>query len=263
MADNNKNALFDSIFSDIHEELEDLNNEISVLQEIYLTDYNSDEESDHETNELSISETYDETSSVSLDVYVYVDNFFTTDQVEQFHKIYTLYPMCILMENEKNREKRLDKRDDNAFLTKLKQFCCCAQRCLLNINQQAALKRYQEMKAMSQNESNLCFLGIIDASMHATEFKNGIQKKYLTTKYKFEGISICQSAWYLIYDIQKRRWENLRAHYQISGLAPKIYGLTGRVSNNAISFTSILNVLKFIMNFVNHHGLPSPGKAIN
>ncbi|CAG8804208.1 4723_t:CDS:2, partial [Gigaspora margarita] len=208
-ADSNKNALFDSIFSDIHEELEDLNNEISVLQEIYLTDYNSDEESDHETNELSISETYDETSSV-----------------EQFHKIYTLYPMRTLMKNEKNHEKRLDKRDDNAFLTKLKQFCCCAQKCLLNINQQAALKRYQEMKAMFQNESNLCFLGIIDASMHATEFKNGIQKKYLTTKYKFE--------------------------------APKIHGLTGHVSNNAISFTSILNMLKFIMNFANHHGLPSP-----
>ncbi|CAG8469364.1 16756_t:CDS:2, partial [Gigaspora margarita] len=172
MADSNKNALFDSIFSDIHEELEDLNNKISVLQEIYLTDYNSDKKSDHETNKLSISKTYNETSSVSLDVYVYVDNFFTTDQ-------------------------------------------------------QAALKRYQEMKAMSQNELNLCFLGIIDASMHATEFKNRIQKKYLTTKYKFEGISICQSAWYLIYDIQKRRWENLRAHYQTSGLAPKIHGLTG------------------------------------
>ncbi|CAG8786333.1 1555_t:CDS:2, partial [Gigaspora margarita] len=102
-------------------ELESLNNEISILKEIYLTDYNSDEESDHETNELSISET-DETSS-----------------------------------------------------------------------------------AMSQNELNLYLLGIIDASMHATEFKNRIQKKYLTTKYKFEDISICQSAWYLIYDIQKRR----------------------------------------------------------
>ncbi|CAG8681605.1 13241_t:CDS:2 [Gigaspora margarita] len=177
----NKNVLFDSIFFDIHEELESLNNEISILEEIYLTDYNSDEEFDHETNEFSISET-NETSSISLDVYVYIDNFFIADQVEQFHKLYTLYPMRILIENEKNREKRLDKRDDDAFLTKLKQFCCCIQRCLLNINQQAALKRYQEMKAISQNESNLCLLGIIDAS-----------------------ISICQNAWYLIYDIQKRR----------------------------------------------------------
>ncbi|CAG8841508.1 8314_t:CDS:2, partial [Gigaspora margarita] len=163
MANSNKNILFDSIFSDIHEKLKSLNNEISVLEKIYLTDYNSDEESDYETNELSISET-DKTSSASLDIYVYVNNFFTVDQT------------------------------------------------------------------MSQNESNLYLLEIIDASIYATEFKNGIQKKYLTTKYKFEGISICQT--------------------------PKIHSLTGHVSNNAISFTSILNVLKFIMNFTNHHGLP-------
>ncbi|CAG8847618.1 33439_t:CDS:2, partial [Gigaspora margarita] len=112
-----------STFSDIHEKLESLNNEISVLEKIYLTDYNSDEEFDHETNYL-----------------------------------------------------------------------------------QVALKRYQKMKAISQNKSNLYLLKIIDASMHATEFKNGIQKKYLTTKYKFKGISVCQT--------------------------PKIYGLTGHVSNN-------------------------------
>ncbi|CAG8785309.1 37094_t:CDS:2 [Gigaspora margarita] len=145
MANSNKNVLFDSIFSDIHEVLESLNNEISVLEEIYLTDYNSDKELDYETNELSINET-DKTLSASLDMYVYVDNFFTADQ------------------------------------------------------------------AMSQNELNLYLLGIIDASMHATEFKNRIQKKYLTTKYKFEGISICQT--------------------------PKIHGLTGYISNNAISFTT-------------------------
>ncbi|CAG8846393.1 20746_t:CDS:1, partial [Gigaspora margarita] len=48
-------------FSDIHKELESLNNKISVLKEIYLTDYNSD---DHKTNKLSISETL----SASLDV---------------------------------------------------------------------------------------------------------------------------------------------------------------------------------------------------
>ncbi|CAG8830787.1 1392_t:CDS:2, partial [Gigaspora margarita] len=121
----------------------------------------------------------------------------------------------------------------------------------------AALKRFQEIKAMTQYESNLFFLGIIDASMHVTEFKNGIPKEYLTTDYKFEGVTICQKAWYTIYDIQKRRWEALCTHYQNFGLTPKTHALTGHVSNFAISFLTTLNVLHFIANFANQHGLPS------
>ncbi|CAG8551069.1 6325_t:CDS:2 [Cetraspora pellucida] len=85
MTDSNKNVLFNSIFADIHKELESLNNEISALQEIYLADYNSDEEFDNEDNELNVNETY--------------------DQIEQLHKINVLYPMHILMEDEKKREK--------------------------------------------------------------------------------------------------------------------------------------------------------------
>ncbi|RIB06108.1 hypothetical protein C2G38_2217947 [Gigaspora rosea] len=95
--------------------------------------------------------------------------------------MYVLYPMSTVIENEKTREKRLDKQDDEAFLMKLQQFVCCTKRCLLSVNSQVALKRFQEMKALTQNEASLCFLGIIDASMHTTEFKNGTPKAYLTT----------------------------------------------------------------------------------
>ncbi|CAG8847709.1 38501_t:CDS:1, partial [Gigaspora margarita] len=117
---------------------------------------------------------------------------------------------------------------------------------------------FQEMKALTQSESSLCFLGIIDASMHATEFKDGTPKAYLTTKYKFGGVPICQKAWYTIYNIQKRRWEALRTHYQNFGLKPKIHGLARHVSNHTISFSTTLNALKFIVNFANQHGLLSP-----
>ncbi|CAG8458665.1 13957_t:CDS:2 [Dentiscutata erythropus] len=62
------------------------------------------------------------------------------------------------MKNEKKHEKKLDKRNDDAFLAKLNQFCCYIQRCLLNINQQAVLKRYQEMKNLKMEYMifNLC-----------------------------------------------------------------------------------------------------------
>jgi hypothetical protein len=39
--------------------------------------------------------------------------------------------------------------------------------------------------------------------------------------------------------------------------------LTGRKSNNAISFETILQILTFITNYANIHGLPSPGISYN
>ncbi|CAG8778361.1 21053_t:CDS:1, partial [Gigaspora rosea] len=108
----NKNV-FESIFAETHSELECLNNEISKLEEIYLTNDDSDEESDNKSID---NETYNETSELLA---IYIDNFFTAEQIERFHKIYVLHPMCAVAEDEKTRNKRLDKRDDNAFLAKL------------------------------------------------------------------------------------------------------------------------------------------------
>ncbi|CAG8739923.1 22470_t:CDS:2, partial [Dentiscutata erythropus] len=54
----NKNV-FENIFAKTHSELECLNSEISKLQDTYLTNDNSDEESD---NEFIDNETYDRTS---------------------------------------------------------------------------------------------------------------------------------------------------------------------------------------------------------
>ncbi|CAG8833388.1 27928_t:CDS:2, partial [Gigaspora margarita] len=54
------------------------------------------------------------------------------------------------------------------------------------------------------------------------------------------------------------KWEALRTYYQNFGLTSKTHALTGHVSNFAISFLTTLNILHFIANFANQHGLPSP-----
>ncbi|CAG8837724.1 18614_t:CDS:2, partial [Gigaspora margarita] len=206
MANKSNKTVFDNIFAETHSKLESLNNKIFELQDIYLTNNDSDEKSDNDANKFIDNEMYNETSSKSLAMYI--DNFFTAKQIEHFHKMYVLYPIFTVINNEKTHEKRLDKRDDKAFLMKLQQFI-------------------SKNESITQNEVSLYFLEIIDASMHTTEFKNGMPKVYLTTNYKFKGVSICQKAWYTIYDIQKRRWKALCDHYQNFGLKPKIHGLTG------------------------------------
>ncbi|CAG8581550.1 24693_t:CDS:2 [Dentiscutata erythropus] len=55
--------IIDNIFAETHSKLEGLNSEISNLQDIYLTNDDSDEESD---NEFIDNKTYDKTSSELL-----------------------------------------------------------------------------------------------------------------------------------------------------------------------------------------------------
>ncbi|CAG8753753.1 938_t:CDS:2 [Cetraspora pellucida] len=157
---NNKNTLFDSIFAETYNKLEILNDEISKLQDIYLINKNSDGDSDNKTNK------FEALNKMPMSLILYNNNFFISNQTEHFHKIYILYPMCIVIKNKK-----------------------------------ACEKRYQQIKAITPSKSCLCFLGIIDASINALEFKNGTSKAYLTMYYKFEGLTICQKAWYIIYDI--------------------------------------------------------------
>ncbi len=41
-------------------------------------------------------------------------------------------------------------------------------------------------------------------------------------------------------------------------IIPRIHKATGKISNFAISFETILEILTFIINYANIHGLPSP-----
>src|SRR5436305_15145188 len=83
------------------------------------------------------------------------------------------------------------------------------------------------------------------------------EKKNLTSEYYFEGIKICMLAFLTIYGIGKKKWEVIRKHFNEHDITPIVHGLTGRKSNNAISFEAILQILTFVTNYANINGLPS------
>ncbi|CAG8643003.1 10250_t:CDS:2, partial [Dentiscutata erythropus] len=65
--DTNKNNLFNNIFAKTHTELKSLNSELSILlQDTYLTNNNSNDNSNNKFNKLSSDKTYNETSPLSL-----------------------------------------------------------------------------------------------------------------------------------------------------------------------------------------------------
>ncbi|RIB16797.1 hypothetical protein C2G38_2038287 [Gigaspora rosea] len=239
--------LFNCIFEETHSEIKDLNHKLSQLQDIYQLKYNSNysESSDDETNCQNSSE------DILLDDID--DNYFTLQQIKEFQKIFFQCPIKYSKECNIKQQQCLEKYNDEAFLTKLKQTNCCQQNCLSTKNNpQTALDRFCEIKAMSQSEMNLYFLGMIDGSIKGAKSISKVPKSYLVTNYNFSGVSICQPAWLIIHGIGKTKWEALCTHYQNHGLKPKVHALTGQVSNHTISFTTTSHVLKFITNFANH-----------
>ncbi|CAG8668709.1 13019_t:CDS:2 [Cetraspora pellucida] len=64
-----------------------------------------------------------------------------------------------------------------------------------------ALDRFREIKAISQVEMDLCFLGMIDESIKPIKSASKTPKLYLVTNYNFSEISICQTAWLTIHEI--------------------------------------------------------------
>ncbi|CAG8687775.1 13943_t:CDS:2 [Gigaspora margarita] len=197
--------LFNCIFEETHSEIKDLNHELSQLQDIYQSKINED---------ILLN---------NID-----DNYFNLQQIKEFQKIFFQCPIKYSKECNIKQQQRLEKYDDDAFLTKLKQKNCCQQNCLsTKINPQTALDRFHEIKAMSQSEMNLCFLGMIDGSIKGAKSISKVPKSYLVTNYNFSEVSICQPAWLIIHEIGKTKWEALCTHYQNYGLKLKVHALTG------------------------------------
>ncbi|KAF0451240.1 hypothetical protein F8M41_002065 [Gigaspora margarita] len=145
--------LLNCIFEETHSKIKDLNHKLSQLQDIYQSKYNSNdsESSDDETNCQNSSE------DILLDNID--DNYFNLQQIKEFQKIYFQCSIKYSKEYNIKQQQHLEKYDDDAFLTKLKQKNCCQQNCLsTKINPQTALDRFCEIKAISQLEMNLCFL---------------------------------------------------------------------------------------------------------
>ena len=137
---------------------------------------------------------------------------------------------------------------------------CCKKKCFNNsINHDEALKRFCKIKSMSAVEKNMFFLGILEASIRQPTTDRGEIKQYITNNYNFQGVPVCQKAWFTIYTIGKTKWDAIKAHYLKNDISPIVHGLRGRVSNHAIKFETILYILTFIQNFAIQHGLPSPG----
>jgi len=103
------------------------------------------------------------------------------------------------------------------------------------------------------------YKGYLAATERYNITTKGQKRQKLANEYFFEGTKICGLAFLTIYGIGTKQWENARKHYIQYDISSRKHKLEDRTSNYAISFDDILDILTFIINYANTHGLPSPG----
>ncbi|CAG8438488.1 7738_t:CDS:2 [Scutellospora calospora] len=236
-------TLVSSIFLETHSEIGSLTNDFNQLKTLYQTekDYEIKMKEILEANE-PVSESADHIENEEMS---YFNNQVLTPlQIKKFQKI--LFQNTIKKKNDEQEinEKLtviLDQQEKEAFIHKLRTLVCCKTKtCLTKIDHESAFENFDNIRKLTKFEYNMFLLGMLHAIVHPKETLRGKEKQYLTVRYTFDGdeISICQ-------------------HYHINSIKPIKHALLERKSHNALSFTTVLNALIFIVNYANCHELPS------
>ncbi|CAG8827643.1 30240_t:CDS:2, partial [Gigaspora margarita] len=250
------------IFINTHPELSSLHQQMEELQIIYQSNdevisNNSIEQYFYNQEELDESIITDE-SNIN-------EPILNDEQINKFKNIYFKNKIEDAENNNKESiqkvKKKLNKKDEEAQYKKLQTTICCNEKCLQNlIFYEHAILNYKKFQNLNNNEKDLFLFGILSATARQETTVKGQKLSRLASKYIFEGIEICSDAFLIIYGIGEKYWRNIRTHFIQQGISSRIHKLTNKISNFAIPFETILNILTFIINYANIHGLPSPGR---
>ena len=251
--------LFDNIFNSTHPELSTIRSQMEELQTIYQ----SNEPIAYEGESCLIEPIVIEPpSEFILNEFIVDEPILNNEQINKFKDIYKNYKIEDTdNENENDKIKEnLDKKDVEAQHKKLQTVRCCKELCNQKlVCHENAVEFYQKFQNLSNTQKDMFSLGILSTITRSNVTTEGQKRQRLACDYIFEGIKVCNKSFLLIYGIGEKYWINIRAHFIEKGISPRIHKLTGRVSNSAMSFEKILEILTFIVNYANIHGLPSPG----
>lgn len=258
--------LFDSIFINTHSELHTIRDQMEELQTNYQSNETSEITIPDEESELIVV-LIDETNldEPILDEPILDEPALSNEQIDKFKNIYSKSKTDDINEDDDNSisiqkiKKKLNQKDDEAQLKKLQTEICCKKTCLQKFDYKHALSFYQKFQNLNNNQKDMLLLGVLVATVRNEITTKNQKRQRLASNYIFEGIEICYKAFLIIYGIGERYWDNVRAHFAENGISPRIHKLVGKISNFAVSFETILEILTFIVNYANIHGLPSPG----
>ncbi|CAG8449024.1 8405_t:CDS:2 [Scutellospora calospora] len=161
----------------------------------------------------------------------------TEEELSKFKILY--YKTKDILEKHDDDNQKLEEEinllQNNEFKKSFDKQCC-EKNCLqTQCDYSVALLRYSNFKNLSKSFQDMYLLGKL----------------------------ICLNAFKTIYGLGEKRWKNLREHFVENDINLRKDSKIGKVSNQAISFEVVMNVITFIANYAKQNGLPSPGRSFH
>ena len=98
--------------------------------------------------------------------------------------------------------------------------------------------------------------GVVTTSRHA-----GGERQRSSTSFFHQGKQVCVKMFRMLHSIGEKRFKHLMKSLKEDGLAPRIHGNTKKKPHNALSFSSIEYVVRFLLNYTEQNGLLLPGRV--
>lgn len=74
------------------------------------------------------------------------------------------------------------------------------------------------------------------------------------------GRKVCRTTFLTLHGIGKRRFDNLKEHFRVNALSPRIHGNKGRLPKRRCAFDTVTGVVTFINNFAQERAIALPGR---
>ena len=95
-----------------------------------------------------------------------------------------------------------------------------------------------------------------ESTAHAC--KKGGKRQRITYNYAFDHRQVCKKAFIFLHDIGEKQLKNMSRHLKINGLVPFVHGNSGKLPSTTYPFEVVQDVVHFINNPAEVHGLPQP-----
>jgi ribosomal protein S13 len=250
---------FNNVFAETHPELIDLEESFANLRINYMPNsiINKNEEivDEAEVSHDEIEESCHETVECDHET-----EALSKEQIDKFRNIYNKNKIIDDQVIDLEEQMEIDNDIDH-YVKNLLEKNCCQKECLKkNLNFNNVKTRYKCFLNLRKTEQDIFLKGILSASLRNKTTTKNEKRIRLASVYFFDGTEICRTAFMGIYGIGNTRWNNIRNHFDDFDIQLRTNSLTGKASNRAISFDGVLQIIKFILNYSNMNGLPSPGK---
>ena len=78
--------------------------------------------------------------------------------------------------------------------------------------------------------------------------------------YKHKGYMLCRTTFTFLHDMSYHKVQAMKEHFSENGLTVRTHGNSLKRPHNALTFGTILNLLKFIQNYAEQNAILLPGR---